>query len=246
MKTVRWLAWSVGILFLIGTALQLVDTLNLFATPPEGADTLNMVENRLAIQDYRVAIWPIFFLGNLSFGVAFVALAGLGLALASRLASDDPRRIVIITSLGVGGVLGAVAQLVLIGATQATIDIAYCDCGFKETEIVSQIWAQMLANGASSWLLNGAGVLAAIGVLAVDASFRRRMPPAWGIVSWLTAIGLIATVVIGVLRLGGDLGLYVFLVVSGVLVPAWSIWLGASLRGEPAVEPDAGAEVGPA
>ena len=245
MKTVRWLAWSVGITFLIGTALQLVDIQNLYATPPAVPDTLNMVERRLAIQDYRVAIWPIFFLGNLSFGVGFVALAGLGLALASGLARGTARRIAITASFVVGGVLGAVAQLVVIGAAQATVDIAYCDCGFKETEIVSQIWAQMVVEGASNWLLNGAAVLAAIGVLAVDASFRRRMPAAWSIVSWLTAIGLVATVVVGVLQLGEDLGLYLFLVVSGVLVPIWSIWLGASLRGAPAVEPEAGSEAGP-
>jgi hypothetical protein len=245
MKTVRWLAWSVGILFLVGTALQLVDFLNLYATPPAVPDTLNMVERRLAVQDYRVAIWPIFLLGNLSFGVAFVALVGLGLALASWLASGDPRRIAIITSLGVGGILGAVAQFVLIGAASATIDIAYCDCGFKETEIVSQIWAQMVVEGSSDWLLNGAAVLAAIGILAVDASFRRRMPAAWSIVSWLTAIGLIATVVVGVFQLGEELGQYLLLLVSGVLVPIWSIWLGAGLRGEPRVDAGDVAEAGP-
>ena len=246
MKTVRWLAWSVGILFLIGTALQLVDFLNLYATPPAVPDSLNMVERRLAIQDYRVAIWPIFAVGNLSFGVAFVALVGLGLALVSWLASGDPRRIAIITSLGVGGILGAVAQFVLVGAASATIDTAYCDCGFKETEIVSQIWAQMVVEGATTWLLNGAAVFAAIGILAVDASFRGRMPAAWSIVSWLTAIGLIATVVIGVFQLGEDLGMYLLLVVSGVLVPIWSIWLGASPIVEPAVEAGASAEAGPA
>jgi hypothetical protein len=246
MRTVRWLAWSVGILFLIGTVLQLVDFLNLYATPPDTSNAGTMVEQRLASQDYRIAIWPIFFLSNLSFGVAFVALAGLGLGLASWLASSDPRRIIIPTSLGIAGVLGAVAQLILIGATQVTIDITYCDCGFKETEIVSQIWAQMLAEGASNWLVNGALVLAGIGVLAVDASFRDRMPPAWDILSWLTAIGSIAAVAVGVLRLGEELGLYLLLFVSGVLVPIWAIWLGASLRGGPESELETGAEAGAA
>jgi hypothetical protein len=233
MRTVRWLAWSVGILFLVGTALQLVDVLNLYATPPVPSSPLNMVEARLAGQAYRVAIWPIFLL---------IALVGLGLALGALLASGDPRRIVIPTSFGVAGVLGAVAQLVLIGATQVTVDIAYCDCGFKETEIVSQIWAQMLADGASNWLLNGALVLAAIGVLAVDYSFRGRMPAAWDIVSWLTAIGLIASAVVGALHLGDELGQYLLLVVSGVLVPIWTIWLGASLRWVADAERDVGAE----
>lgn len=231
MRTVRWLAWTVGILFLLGSALQLVDLLNLYTTRPEPTGPLNMVEFRQFVQPYRVAIWPIFFLGNLSFGVAFVALAGLGLGLASWLASGDVRRIFILTSLGVGGVLGAIAQLMVIGAAQVTIDTAYCDCGFKETEIVAQIWGQMLVEGASHWLLNGALVLAAIGVLAVDMAFRRRMPAAWDIVSWLTAIVSIVTVVVFALQVGEDLGLYLLLFLSGVLVPIWAIWLGFSLRG---------------
>jgi hypothetical protein len=238
MRAVRWLAWSVGVLFLIGTALQLVDILNLYATPPD-TGAANMVEQRLAVQGYRVAIWPIYFLNNLSFAIAFVALAGLGVALAALLAPPDARRIAIIVSLGVGGILGAAGQLILIGATQATIDISYCDCGFKATEIVSQIWGQMLLEGAKNWLVNAAGILAALGILAVDAAFRARLAAAWSIVSWVTAIALIATVLVGVLQVGGDLGLYLLVIVSGVLVPLWTIWLGASIgrRSESAADP---------
>jgi hypothetical protein len=238
MRTVRWLAFSVGVLFLVGTALQLVDFLNLYATPPPPAP-LNMVEQRLAVQDYRIAIWPIFALGNFAFAVGFVALAGLGLALASRLGSGDSQRIVILTSLGVAGILGAVGQFILIGAAQVTVDLSYCDCGFKNEEIVSQIWGQMLIEGGTRWLVNAASVLAAIGIVAVDVSFRRRMPAAWDIVSWLTAIGLIATVVVGFLTVEGDLPFYLQVFVAGVLVPIWAIWLGVSLRDDP--EPDAAA-----
>ena len=35
MRLVRWLAWSVGVLFLIGAVLQLGDYFNLFTTPPD-------------------------------------------------------------------------------------------------------------------------------------------------------------------------------------------------------------------
>ena len=238
MRTVRWLAWSVGVLFLVGTALQLVDFLNLYATPPPPAP-LNMVEQRLAVQDYRIAIWPIFALGNFAFGVGFVALTGLGLALGARLGSGDSQRIWLLTSLGVAGVLGAVGQFMIIGAAQVTIDLAYCDCGFKNEEIVSQIWGQMLIEGAASWLINAASVLAAIGIVAADMAFRRRMPAAWDIVSWVTAIGLIATVVVGFISFEGDFPFYLQAIVVGVFVPIWTIWLGASLRPNP--EPDAAA-----
>jgi hypothetical protein len=130
-------------------------------------------------------------------------------------------------------VLGAVGQLIIIGAAQVTVEQAYCDCGFKDTEVVSQIWGQMLIEGASQWLINSAAVLAAIGIAAVDVAFRKRMPAGWDIVSWLTAIGLIATVVVGFFSLGGDdLGLYPLLVVTGILVPVWAIWLGLSWHDE--------------
>ena len=233
MRTVRWLAWSVGVLFLIGTALQLVDALNLYATPPDTSNAASMVDARLASYDYRVAIWPVFFLSNLSFGVAFVALTGLGFALASWLASGDPRRVAIATSAGVAGILGAVGQLILIGATKATIDVSYCDCGFKETEIVSQIWAQMLANGAAFWLINGASVLAAVGIFAVSSAFEDQISAPLKIVGWVTAIGLIAAVVVPQFSIGPEeLALWLQVVVSGVLVPIWAIWLGASLRAD--------------
>jgi hypothetical protein len=237
MRTLRWLAWSIGVLFLVGTALQLVDFLNLYATPPPPAP-LNMVEQRLAAQDYRMTIWPVFAFGNFAFALGFIALAGLGLALASKLGSGDAQRIVIPTSFGVGGVLGAVGQLILIGAAQVTVDLAYCDCGFKNEEIVSQIWGQMLIEGGTQWLVNAASVLAAIGIVGVDVAFRRRMPAAWDIVSWLTAIGLIATVVVGFINVEGDLPFYLQVLVAGILVPVWAIWLGASLRPNP--DPDAG------
>jgi uncharacterized membrane protein YedE/YeeE len=228
MRPVRWSAWTIGALFLVGTALQLVDTLNLYVTPPDtGASS--MVAQRLASQDYRVAIWPVFALNNLSFGIAFVLIAGLGLALAALLSTGGTRRTAILTTLGVAGILGAVGQLILLGATQVTIDIAYCDCGFKETEIVAQIWAQMLANGASQALVDAATILAAIGIVVVASTFRRAMPAPWEIWSWLTATALIAGFLVRFLSLGSeDLGLILFVVISGVLVPVWAFWLGWS------------------
>ena len=232
MRTVRWLAWAIGALFLVGTALQLVDTFNLYLTPPEtGASSI--VAQRLASQDYRVAIWPVFALNNLSFGIAFVLIAGLGLALAALLTADDRRRIAILSTLGIGGILGAVGQLILLGATQVTIDIAYCDCGFKETEIVAQIWAQMLANGASQALVDAATILAAIGILVVALTFRRAMPAIWEIWSWLTATALIVAFLVRFLSLGSeDLALILFVVNAGLLVPVWAFWLGWSFRRE--------------
>jgi hypothetical protein len=237
LRTVRWLAWSAGILFLVGTALQLVDALNLYVARPDLSNVANMVEGRLASYDYRVAIWPIFFLGNLSFAVGFVALTGLGFALASWLGSGNQRGVAIATSVGVGGILGAIGQLIIIGAAKATVDIAYCDCGFRDTEIVSQIWGQMIVEGAAFWLINGGVVLLAIGIFAVASAFRDAIPSTLNIVGRVTAAGLIAGVVIPQASIGPEeLGQWLQVVVSGVLVPLWVIWLGLTLAPRGATE----------
>ena len=127
---------------------------------------------------------------NLATGIGFMAVTALGLALAGLVASNSSRRVGIAAGLGMAGT----AQLLIIGVTQPTIDNAYCDCGFKETEIVSQIWGQQLAESASRWLTNAALVLAAVGVVATATAFRDRMPSSWNIFSWLTAVGMVAAV----------------------------------------------------
>ena len=239
MRLIRWLAWAVGALFLLGTALQLVDVSNLYTTPPDLPETLNMVEFRLAVQEYRVAIWPIFLLSNLATGIGFMAVTALALALARHVPSASPHRVGIAAGLGVAGILGAVAQLLIIGVTQPTIDSSYCDCGFKETEIVAQIWGQQLVESASRWLTNGALVLAAIGVASAGTAFRDRMPASWNVFSWLVAIGLVAAAVIPFFRINPDLDLWTLAIVAGVMVPAWAIWLGASFRARDELEPAA-------
>ena len=72
------------------------------------------------------------------------------------------------------------------------------------------------------------------------------MPAGWDIISWLTAIGLIATVVVELLEVGDDLGTYLLAMVTGVLVPVWTIWLGASFRDEIGSKPGVEADPAPA
>jgi len=239
MKLVRWLAWSVGTLFLVGIALQLVDFFNLYTTPPEVAPSLNMVDFRLAIQDYRAAIWPIFLLSNLATGIGFMLVTALGVAVAGQLPRGNALGVGIAAGLGIAGILGAVAQLLIIGAAQPTVENAYCDCGFKETEIVAQIWAQQLIESGSRWLTNAALVLAAIGVAATGTAFRDRLSASWNTFSWLTAMGLVGAAVIPFLRLSPDLDFWVLIAVAGAMVPIWAIWLGSSLRSSGEAEPQA-------
>src|SRR5204863_5423010 len=133
------------------------------------------VDRVLGAIPYRHDIWPIFFTENLLIALGFMALGILGLALAGHVAVADQRRPLLGGALVTAGVLGAAGQLVLVGSVKASIDIPYCDCGFKEQEIVSQVWALMVTQGASEWLVNGAVLLAAIGIAVAGILFAARV-----------------------------------------------------------------------
>lgn len=222
---VRRVAFGVAALFFVATLFQLADRLNLIVQPPSVPDSANLVQRVDALTPYRNAIWPVFFATNFLSGVGFFALAGLGVALAARRPSGGTDRLVLAWLLGIGGILGVVASLIRLGAVQASIDIPYCDCGFKDQEIVSQVWAEMVVDGAVLWLINGASLLAAIGFVIAGRLFGGvEMPAAWTILSYVTAILIVLAIVLGI-NGQGDLSDWLTVVLSGLLIPAWALWI---------------------
>ena len=221
----RRLSIGIGVVFLLAALLRLVDVLNLVASPPANPGD-NLVDRVLATIPYRHDIWPVFFGTNVLVAIGFAGLAALGWLLAARMTSTDDRRGLLLGTFVTGGILGVAGQLLLVGAVRAQIDIPYCDCGFKDQEIVSQVWAEMVAQGASEWLVNGALLLGAIGLVIAAARFGgREMPDTWG---WLS-VGIAALVAVWLLVSfadQGDLSDALLLLTIGILVPIWSIWLG--------------------
>jgi hypothetical protein len=155
-------------LFLVGTALQLVDTFNLYVSPPD-TPAANMVDQTPRSPGLSRRDLPVFFLNNFAFGVAFVAIAGLGFASLSSIERGDLRRVAVVLGLGVGGILGAVGQLILLGATRVTIDYRVLRLRLQGDRDREPDLAQMLANGASEALVDAASLLAAVGVIAVGS-----------------------------------------------------------------------------
>jgi len=221
----RRLSIGIGVVFVLAAVLRLVDQLNLVASPPAdpGNNLVDRVVNTIA---YRHDIWPVYFGTNILIAIGFAGLAALGWLLAARMSASDDRRGFLLGTFVTGGILGAAGQLVLVGAVRAQIDIPYCDCGFKQQEIVSQVWAEMVAQGAAEWLANGAILLGAIGlVLAAGRFAGREMPDAWG---WLS-IGIAVLEVVWLLLSfagQGDISDVILLLTIGILVPVWSFWLG--------------------
>ena len=222
---VRRMAFAVAALFFVATLFQLADRLNLVAQPPNIAESSNLVQRVEAQIPYQNAIWPVFFATNLLFGVGFFALAGLGLALAARRPTGDPARVLLVWLIGGAGVLGTVAFLIRVGAVQTKIDIPYCDCGFKDQEIVSQVWAEMIVDGAVLWLINGASILAALGAVLAGRLFGgREMPAAWATASYLVGILVALAVVLGLVA-QGDASDWLSIALTALVIPGWALWI---------------------
>jgi hypothetical protein len=228
----RRLCWIVAGLLVVATALQFVDQLNLYAQPPNLSESANMVERRLGSQDYRVAIWPIFFGTHFLFGLALLAVVPLSYLLGARLPRTDDRRLVMTSALAGGALIGAIAELMVVGSVQPTIGLTYCDCGFKDQEVVSQIWGVMLIEGATVWLLNGMALMFAGGFWLAGTLLRTRgMGEAWLWLSRAIAVVFFVPVVLSILETGEEVSNLAAALVTGILVPIWAIWLGRNLGG---------------
>lgn len=229
----RPVARIMAVCFVVATVLFVGLALDVFVAPPNLPDAQNLVENILASLDHRAAIWPYDLVSSLLFATALALLVPFARILGAG-AGEDGRSVLFVWGIGTAGVIGLVGQLIYIGARQVTVDIPYCDCGFKEQEVISQLWAMNLAQGAQSWLLNGTMVLAAIGVLVAGTVFGSgRMPSGLRTLGYALALVLVLSVVVGFLPVDAMIGSLLTALAAGILLPAWAVWAGERL-GAPA------------
>jgi MFS family permease len=242
MSVARGFAWGLAVFFFGATLFQLVDQLDLVAQPPNIPESANLVDRVLASIPYQQDIWPIFFAANLLIGLGFLCVVGLGFGLAAEIPHDDDRRGLLAMAFVAAGIIGAAGQLLLIGAVKAKIDIPYCDCGFKDQEIVSQVWAEMVTGSAQQWLLNGATLLAALGIVVGGRLFGSGGPLSerWRWLSYAIAVLVVVTSVLGILDLADDLQNVISLALTGILIPIWAIWLARGTGRIRAARADAG------
>jgi hypothetical protein len=136
------------------------------------------------------------------------------------------------STLAAGALIGAIAELIVVGAIQVTIGLAYCDCGFKNEEVVSQIWGVMLIEGATGWLLNGTALMLAVGFWMAGTLLRTRgMSEAWEWLSRAIAVVFLVPVALSILETGEEVSNLAAALATGILVPIWAIWLGRNLGG---------------
>ena len=225
------LSWVVAISFLLGSALVLLDQLNVFATPPDLPESTNLVDRMEGMAAYRQAIWPIFLWENILFAVGFVAAAAFAWSVAA--ASGGTRGLPVFTALATaGGIIAAIASIIPIGAVEASVWQLYCDCGFKETEIVAGVWAQQVAEAVGMWLARGGSVILAVALLALVRERRALLSPTLRMWTYLTALALVLWPLLAITEVLGDPAgeQWVTLIAGAILVPVWAVWLGRSVE----------------
>ena len=232
---VSLLGWVVAISFIAGTALTYMDRLNLFATPPNLPDSANMIDRAIGNAAYREAIWPVFLWTNLAFAIGFVAAAVFAWAVAarSRVAGGLPVFTALVT---VGGIISAIAAVMYIGSVNGAVWQLYCDCGFKQTEIVAGIWAGTVMQDTSDWLSRFAGVVLGLGLVALVREGSGLLSPTLRMWTYLSAIALAATAVLS--TIGGSVGQSSDLLstLTGViLIPVFAVWLARTIDAPSAV-----------
>lgn len=224
---VALLSWVVAVAFVAATALLLIDRLNLFVTPPELPEG-NLVDRVLGSADYRQAIWPVFLWTNLLFAIGFAA----SVAFAASVSAARGGLPTFMALLTVGGIIAAIASVIPLGAVQAGVWLQYCDCGFKETEIVSQVWAQMVALDIANWFSRFGSFVVAAGLVALVRDAASMFSPLLRTWTWFVVAGLVVTPLLGITEITGDPAIeeLVSLVTGAVLVPVWAVWLGRSVE----------------
>jgi hypothetical protein len=223
---VALLGWIVAIAFILGTGLTYIDRLNLVATPPD-LPNANLVERVLGSADYKQAIWPIFMWTNLAFAVGFIAVVAFAASVATAWGGQPTFRSLATT----GGTIAAIASIIPIGAVNAAVWQLYCDCGFKETEIVSQIWAQMVALDIATWFNRVASVVLAVGLIVLARDAGERISATLRTWSYLLAIALVVAPLLGVIERTDPIAEELLTAVAGaILVPVWAVWLGRSVE----------------
>jgi len=222
------LSWIVAGAFILATALVYVDRLNLVATPPD-LSASNMVDRALGSLAYRQAIWPIFLWTNLLFGIGFVAAVAFAATVAARLGLRGTSVFVVFAA--VGGVIGAIASTIPIGAVNSAVWLPYCDCGFKETEIVAQQWAGIVASDISDWLNRVAGVILAIGLYALIQDAGARIPSRLRGWTLITAVALVLASVVATISPPGldEIVNVLTSLIGAVLIPVWAVWLARTV-----------------
>jgi hypothetical protein len=243
----QWLAAIAGASFALGALLTLIDALNLTAPAPSFPEGATLPDRILAILQNQSQRFPVVFIASLAAIVAFVSLAALGPVLRRALGIlHVPRGNVVVGTFALGGAIGVIGQLIFIGGQAVASDATYCECAFRDPQLIARGGVLDLVSSMNAWMTWGTIAFFAAGLFAVATHPQAgRVAPRRWVVLTLTLATLMALVaVIGAgfpplaqsLRWDVDPSLVTgvpSLVVLLILMPWWSFWLRSWLGSMP-------------
>jgi hypothetical protein len=175
--------------------------------------------------------WPQELTYTMLFTVGFLSLIPIGLVLRDHLGRDLATSQMVAASLLAAGVIGAVAQLALVGGKDAILEASRCtQC--QQTPVLASLNGSLTTlEGITRWVSLGYFLLAGTGILF--ASWAAFDQPAFssGWVRLGTFVGLIHLAGVIAVNLQIETAFQVVIGLgAGVLVPVWSVWLALQLK----------------
>jgi hypothetical protein len=243
----RWLAAIAGATFALSALLTLLDALNLTAPAPNTPEGPALPDRILAILQNQSQRFPVVLIASLLAIVAFGTLAALGPVLRRALRSvHAPRGNVVVGTFALGGAIGVIGQLVFIGGQAVASDATYCECAFRDPQLIARGGVLDLVSSINAWMTWGTIAFFAAGLFAVASHPQagRLAQRRWVVLTWTLATLMALVALIGAgfaplaqsLRWDVDSSLVTgvpSLVVLLVLVPWWSLWLRSWLGSMP-------------
>ena len=217
-----------AIALFLATLISLGMAFDVFVTPPNLPDGLDLPTRLIQSHPYQEAIWPFDAATNVLYLIAFGSLALVSGSLRI-LAGSHPLGSLLGAAALVSGVVGVVGSLIYIGGTKVVIDQAYCDCGFKNEEAISQFWAINIVQGGTTWLAYGTIAFGALAVAVSATVLAATMSSAFRGVAWAAVIALLVGLVLDIVG-QGQIGDLVLAVATGILLPVWALMIGSALR----------------
>jgi hypothetical protein len=234
---VRQLSWALVVLAIVAAAANIAVTFGLIVPFPNIPEDTGLVSRLELLRASDVQLLPLIMIGSLaSIGVFFV-VAMLGVVLR-RYASGAGGREALGMLLVVGGIVGIVSQTINIGVSNAAT-FGYCDCGFKNEELIAQDYALTIGWAAQNWLN-----LAALSLVSVGAALAGQLlaiSSAWRLLSYSISALILLAVLLRVIAA------FVFVaafdpfqvsdlligLAAGILVPIWAILLARGIGTAP-------------
>ena len=210
---------------------------------PEFVPAATFVDDLIASFEHQQDHWGEDLATSLILAVGFVGLATLGTTLRRALDRDDARGAVLAVAFLLAGGIGAATQVLYLGATEVATSPEYCDCGFLAEEIVSREMVHQIAVNVVFWMSDASMVLFAIGLLAFAALSRASgwVPDGLTVYARVLAVLVVLSVIWDRVAMPlldtpdadidyGLIGGLITIVVVGVLIPIWAVWLARSAR----------------